>query len=92
MIESAEIKKKIQYLLNKVIIRPSSSPCGSHIALMPKKDGTWCMCVELCALNKIMVKNCYPLPRIDDLLDKLKDAKYFTKLELRSGYHQIRIV
>ena len=50
------------------------------------------MCLDLCALNKIMVKNCYPLPRINDLLDQLKDANYFTKLDLRNGYHQIIIV
>ena len=90
--ESAEIKKKIQELLDKGIIRPSSSPCGSPIVLVPKKDGTWCMCVNFRALNKITVKKCYPLPRIDYLLDKLKDENYFTKLDLRSGYHQIRIV
>jgi len=91
VMESAEIKKKIQDLLNKGIIRPSSSPCASPIFLVPKKDGTWHMCVDFCALNKIMVNNRYPLLKIDDLLDQLKDENYFTKLDLRSGYHQNRI-
>eukprot|EP00253_Pinus_taeda_P010211 PITA_10211 len=92
VMESAEIKKKNQELLNKGIIRPSSLSCGSPIVLVPNKDITWCMCVDFRALNKIIVKNCYPLHRIDYLLDQLKDANYFTKLDLRSGYHQIRIV
>jgi hypothetical protein len=91
VMENAEIKKQIQELLDKGVIVPSSLPCGSPIVLVPKKDGTCCMCVDFMALNKITVKNRYPLPRIDDLLDQLKDAKYFTKLDLRSGYHQIRV-
>jgi hypothetical protein len=91
VMENAEIKKQIQELLDKGVIVPSSSPCGSPIVLVPKKDGTWRMCVDFRALKKITVKNRYPLPRIDDLLDQLKDAKYFTKLYLRSGYHHIRI-
>jgi hypothetical protein len=78
-------------LLNKGVIVPNSSPCGSPIVLVTKKNGTWRMCVDFRALNKIIVKNRYPLPRIDDLLDQLKDAKYFTKLDLRSRYHQIKI-
>ena len=90
-IEMEEIKKQVQELLNQGVIRPSTSPCGSPIVLVPKKDGTWRMCVDYRALNKITVKNRYPLPRIDDLLDQLKNAVYFTKLDLRSGYHQVRI-
>jgi hypothetical protein len=91
VIENAEIKKQVQELLDKGIIRPSSSLCGSPIVLVPKKDGTWRMCIDFRALNKITVKNQYPLPRIDDLLDQLRNVVYFTKLDLRSGYHQIKI-
>jgi hypothetical protein len=77
--------------LDQGVIRPSSSPCGSLIVMVPKKDGTWRMCVDYRPLNKIMVKNRYPLPHIDDLIDQLKNVVYFTKLDLRSGYHQIRV-
>jgi hypothetical protein len=92
VMENDEIKKQIQEFLDKGVIVPSSLPCGSPIVLVPKKYGTWRICVDFRALNKITVNNCYPLPRIDDFLDQLKYAKYFTKLDLRSGYHHIRIV
>ena len=69
IMENAEIKRKIKDLLDKGFIRPITSPCGSPIVLIPKKDGTWHMCVDFKALNKITVKNRYPLPRIDYLLD-----------------------
>jgi hypothetical protein len=59
--------------------------------MVPKNDGTWKKCVDYRALNKITVKNRYALPRIDDLLDQLKNVVYFTKLDLRSGYHQIKV-
>jgi hypothetical protein len=91
MIENAEIKKQVQELLDKGIIRPSSSLCSSPIVLDSKKDDTWRMCIDFRALKKIMVKNHYPLPIINDLLDQLKNVVYFTKLDLRSGYHQIKI-
>ena len=91
LVEMTEIKKQVQGLLDQGVIRPNSSPCGSLIMMVPKKDGTWRMCVDYRALNKITVKNRYPLPCIDDLLDQLKNVVYFTKLDLRSGYHQIRV-
>ena len=72
IMENDEIKSKIKDMLDKGLIRPSTSPCGSSIVLIPKKDGTWCMCVGFQDLNKIMVKNRYPLTRIDEFLDQLK--------------------
>ena len=75
----------------KGFIKPSTSPCGSPIILVRKKDGSWTMCIDYRALNKITIKNCYPLPHIDDLLDQLKEAVYFSKLDLHSGYHQVRV-
>jgi len=90
-LENVEIKKQVQELLQKGFIRPSTSPCGSPIILVRKKDGSWRMCIDYRALNKITIKNRYPLPRIDDLLDQLKEAVYFSKLDLHSGYHQVRV-
>ena len=69
IMESTEIKKQIQEFLNKGIIRPSTSPFGSPIVLVPKKDETWCMCVDFSALKKVTVNNHYPLPIINDFLD-----------------------
>jgi hypothetical protein len=91
VLDMTEIKKQVQGLLDQGVIRPNSSPCGSSIVMVPKKDGTWRICVNYLDLNKIMMKNRYPLPCIDDLLDQLKNVVYFTKLDLRSGYHQIRV-
>ena len=90
-LENAKIKNKIQKFLEKRVIRPSTSPCGYLVVLVPKKHGTWHICVYFRALNKIMTKNPYPLPHIDDFLDQLKDVVCFTKLDLSSNYHQIRI-
>jgi hypothetical protein len=90
VMENAEIKKQIQELLDKGVIVPSSSPCGSPIVLVPKKDGTWRMCVDFRALNKITVKNRYPLPRIDNLLDQLKDASNYAMGFLQQFHLVIR--
>eukprot|EP00253_Pinus_taeda_P030329 PITA_30329 len=90
-LENTKIKKQVQELLEKRFIRPSTSPCGSPIFLVRKKDGSWRMCIGYQALNKITIKNHCPLPRIDDLLDQLKDVVYFSKLDLHSGYHQVRV-
>ena len=81
----------MQELLEKGFIRPSISPCGSPIVLVRKKDGSWRMCIDYRALNKIMIKKCDPLPHIDDILDQLKEVVYFSKLDLHSGYHQVRV-
>jgi hypothetical protein len=67
------------------------SPWGAPIFFMKKKDGTLRLCIDFRWLNKVTVKNKYPLPKIDDLFDRLKDAKIFSQIDLRSGYHQVRI-
>ncbi len=90
-LELAEVKKQVTDLLLKGLIEPSSSPYGAPILFVQKKDGSLRMCIDYRALNKITVRNQYPLPRIDDLLDQLQGAKVFTSLDLQSGYHQIRI-
>lgn len=91
IVENEEIRKQIQELLEHGVIKPNCSPCGSPVLLVPKKDGGWRMCIDYRALNKITIKNRYPLPRINGLLDQLQGAHYFTKLDLKSSYHQIRV-
>jgi hypothetical protein len=87
----AELKEQLQELLDKGYIRPSASPWGAPIIFVPKKDGTQRMCVDYRSLNEVTVKNKYPLPRIDDLFDQLKGAYVFSKIDLRSEYHQLKI-
>ena len=89
--ELQEVKRQLEELISKGFIQPSTSPYGAPILFVKKKDGTLRMCVDYRALNSATIKNSYPLPRIDELLDRLHGASVFSKIDLRSGYHQIRI-
>nr|GEX37125.1 putative reverse transcriptase domain-containing protein [Tanacetum cinerariifolium] len=82
---------KLKELLEKGFIRPSSSPWGAPVSFVKKKDSSFCMCIDYCELNKLTVKNRYPLPRIDDLFDQLQGSSVYSKIDLRSGYHQLRV-
>jgi hypothetical protein len=89
--ELAALKVQLQELLNKGFIRPSNSPWGAPVLFVKKKDDTLHLCIDYRQLNKVTVKNKYPLPRIDDLFDQLKGVRVFSKIDLRSRYHQLRI-
>jgi hypothetical protein len=82
---------QLEELLRKGYIRPSVSPWGALVVFVKKKYGTLRLCIDFRQLNKVTIKKKYPFPRIDDLFDQLKDAKIFSKIDLKSGYHQVRI-
>ncbi|CAI7880518.1 unnamed protein product, partial [Closterium sp. NIES-54] len=89
--ELNELRKQLDYLLEKKFIRPSSLPFAAPIVFTPKKDGGFCMCIDYRSLNRVTVKSRYPIPRADELIDQLQTARVFSKIDLREGYHQIRV-
>ncbi|KAG8503329.1 hypothetical protein CXB51_001292 [Gossypium anomalum] len=89
--ELVALKAQIQELLDRGFIRPSVSPWGALVLFVKKKDGTMRMCIDYRQLNKLTIKNKYPLQRIDDFFDQLRGASVFSKIDLRSGYHQLRV-
>jgi len=89
--ELVELKKQIEDLMEKQFIRPSTSPWGAPVLLVKKKDGSSRLCVDYRQLNKMTIKNKYPLPRIDGLMNQLHGSSVFSKIDLRSGYHQILV-
>jgi hypothetical protein len=89
--ELDELKVQLKELIEAGFIQPSKSPFGAPVLFVKKKDGSMRMCVDYRDLNRITIKNRYPLPRVEELFDRLKGAKYFSKIDLRSGYHQVRI-
>ncbi|GJZ59125.1 putative reverse transcriptase domain-containing protein [Tanacetum coccineum] len=89
--EMKELSEQLQELSDKGFIRPSSSPWGALVLFVKKKDGSFRMCIDYRELNKLTMKNRYPLPRIDDLFDQLQGSSVYSKIDLRSGYHQLRV-
>ncbi|GJT12475.1 retrotransposon protein, putative, ty3-gypsy subclass [Tanacetum coccineum] len=89
--EMKELSEQLKELSYKGFIRPSSSPWGAPVLFVKKKDGSFRMCIDYRELNRLTVKNRYPLPRIDDLFDQLQGSSVYSKIDLRSGYHQLRV-
>lgn len=90
--QKQEIGIQVEDMLQRQLIRPSRSPYSSPVLLVKKKDGTWRFCMAYCALNTIIIKDSFPLPTIDELLDDLGHSSWFSKLDLAQRFHQIRMV
>ena len=90
-VELQELRVQLQELLDKGFIRPSTSPWGAPVLFVKKKDKTLRLCIDYRQLNRVTIKNRYPLPRIDDLFDQLRGARVYSKIDLRTGYHQLRV-
>ncbi|GKE97306.1 putative reverse transcriptase domain-containing protein, partial [Tanacetum coccineum] len=90
-LEMQELSEQLQELADRGFIRPSTSPWGASVLFVKKKDGSFRMCIDYRELNKLTIKNRYPLPRIDDLFDQLQGSSVYSKINLRSGYHQLRV-
>ena len=90
-VELQELKVQIQELLDKGFIRPSTSPWGGSVLFENKKDKTLQLCIDYRQLNRVTIKNRYPLPRINDLFNQLRGARVYSKIDLRTGYYQLRV-
>ena len=91
LVELQELGVQLHELLDKGFIRPSTSPWGAPVLFAKKKDKTLRLCIDYRQLNRVTIKNRYPLPRIDDLFDQLRGAQVYSKIDLRTGYHQLRV-
>ena len=90
-VELQELRVQLHQLLDKGFIRPSTSPWGASVLFVKKQDKTLRLCIDYRQLNRITIKNRYPLPRNDDLFDQLRGARVYSRIDLRTGYHQLRV-